>query len=62
VHRAGPQGSIVVAYDASGRGQKLKGLIKATILRELAANKSILVVYGSSHWATFSRALGPRPN
>jgi hypothetical protein len=32
----------------------------ATILRELAANNSILVVYGSSHWTTLSRALEDR--
>jgi hypothetical protein len=29
----------------------------ATILRELAANNRILVVYGSSHWTTLSQAL-----
>jgi hypothetical protein len=32
----------------------------ATILRELATNQSILVVYGSSHWTTLSRALEDR--
>ena len=32
----------------------------ATILQELAGNKSVLVVYGSSHWTTLSRALEDR--
>ena len=32
----------------------------ATILQELARNKSVLVVYGGSHWTTLSRALEDR--
>jgi hypothetical protein len=32
----------------------------STILRELAGNNSVLVVYGSSHWTTLSRALEDR--
>ena len=32
----------------------------STILRELAGHKSVLVVYGSSHWTTLSRALEDR--
>ena len=32
----------------------------ATILQELARNKNVLVVYGSSHWTTLSRALEDR--
>lgn len=32
----------------------------STILQELAGNDSVLVVYGSSHWTTLSRALEDR--
>jgi hypothetical protein len=32
----------------------------STILRELAVNKSVLVVYGNSHWTTLSPALEDR--